>query len=86
MPLGGHSQNNVGIRRVIASLATPQFRNFEANGSQLYVVMDSRGHDHGGTHYAKGATVAYDDAGGTKYTNYPVMEREFNKGMLDPAD
>jgi hypothetical protein len=86
MPAGANTKRNVGIRRLITSVATPQYRNFEPNGAQTYVVMSSKGHTHGGTTYTQGQTIPYDAAGSTLYTDYPRMEREFNRNGLDPSN
>jgi hypothetical protein len=85
MAAGPNTKTNVGIRRFVYSVTPPGLRNFEPNGTTTYVVMTSKGYDHAGTHYAKGATIPYDAAGGTKYGNAPRLERDFNRGALDPS-
>ena len=82
MPLGFNTQHDIGIRRITGF----GLRNFELNGTQLYVVVNGNGYDHAGNHYAKGQTVAYDASGGTAYNNTARLERDFNRGALDPAD
>jgi hypothetical protein len=82
MAAGANTHRNVGIRRMTTQ---GQERNFEPNGTQTYVVLDSHGIDHAGTHYAKGATIAYDEATGTLYSDYPRMERDYNRGAIDPS-
>ena len=84
--LGANSIRNVGVRRVIGSLATPQRRNFEPNGTQKYMVVRGASYTHAGNIYAKGQTIAYDAAGGTQYSNLARLERDFNRGVLDPVD
>ena len=86
MPMGANTKNNVGIRRVIASLTPPAERNFETNGSQVYKVVTGHGYFYLGTVYAKGATIPYDAAGGTKYSLWPQLQRDWNLGWIDPAD
>jgi hypothetical protein len=54
---------------MVYSLVPPVERNFEPNGSQLYVVMSGHGYTHAGNSYAKGASIPYDAAAGTKYSN-----------------
>lgn len=83
MALGTNTKRNVGIRRLIASVG--QYRNFEPNGTQTYNVASDKGYDHAGNHYAKGATIPFDAAGGTLYSNYPRLERDFNRRALDPS-
>jgi hypothetical protein len=85
MGAGASTQRDVGIRRMITSLATPQYRNFEPNGTQTYTVMASS-YTHAGTTYAKGAVVPYDLATNTLYSDYPKMERDFNRRVLDPSN
>jgi hypothetical protein len=85
MPAGSNSKVNIGIRRLIKSTTPPGLRNFEANGTQTYVVVADKGYDHAGNHYAKGATIPYDDVGGAKYSHFNRLERDFNTGALDPS-
>ena len=85
MPLGPNTKTNVGIRRLVYSVTPPQLRNFEPNGTQTYVVMSSHGYSHAGNSYAKGQTIPYDAGGGTTYSNRPRLERDFNRGALDPS-
>jgi len=86
MPLGPRTKSNVGIRRMVYSLVPPMERNFEPNGSQLYVVMSGHGYTHAGNSYAKGASIPYDAAAGTKYSNPRKLERDFNGRLIGPAD
>jgi hypothetical protein len=62
MPAGQNSISNVGVRRLIYSLATPQMRNFEVNGTQTYVVVvgPPLSYTYNGVVYAKGATIPFD--------------------------
>lgn len=83
MALGSNSKVNVGIRRFVASVGG--YRNFEPNGTQTYNVASDKGYSHAGNSYAKGATIPYDAAGGTLYGNYPRLERDFNRRVLDPS-
>ena len=78
--LGANSIHNVGIRRMIGSLATPQYRSFEINGAQKYQVARAVSYSHAGNSYAKGQTIAYDAAGGTAYSNTARLARDFNRG------
>jgi hypothetical protein len=86
MPAGPNTKANVGIRRFIYSTTPPGYRNFEPNGTQTYTVVASHGYSHAGTSYTKGQTIAYDAAGGTKYGNINRLERDFNRGALDPSN
>jgi hypothetical protein len=86
MPLGPNTKSNVGIRRVVASLTPPQERCFEVNGTQVYVVMSAQSYSHAGNSYTKGASIPYDAAAGTKYSNAARLERDFVRGVLDPVD
>jgi hypothetical protein len=86
MPIGPNTKSNVGVRRMVYSLTPPQERNFEPNGTQLYVVMSGHGYSHAGNSYAKGASIPYDAAAGTKYSNLARLERDFNARLLGPAD
>lgn len=85
MASGSNTKRNVGIRRLIATVVPPQERNFEANGEQTYVVVSSHGYSHAGVNYARGATIPYDLAAGTLYSNYPKMERDFNARLIEPS-
>jgi hypothetical protein len=75
---------------MIYSLATPQYRNFEVNGTQPYLVAVSftapYTYTYAGVAYAKGATIPYDAAGATKYSNDAQLRQDFNSGLLDPAN
>ena len=86
MPMGANTKSNVGIRRVIATLTPPAERCFEVNGSQVYKVITGHGYFYLGTVYAKGATISYDAAGGTRYAGWPQLERDFVLGWVDPID
>lgn len=79
-----NTQANIGIRRLVCSLATPAYRNFEPNGGQLYKVMRPV-YEYAGTTYHAGDVIPFDGGGGTYYTNDAQIERDFNSGDLDPA-
>jgi len=87
MPAGVNTRVNIGVRRMIYSLATPQMRNFEVNGTQTYkVVINARiPYVYAGVLYAPGATIPYDAATNTLYSNAAQIERDFNSGALDPS-
>jgi hypothetical protein len=86
MPAGVNTQSNIGVRRMIYSLATPQWRNFEVNGTQQYKVMQAGNvpYVYAGAVVANGATIAYDAAG--KYSAAAVLETHFNAGLIDPVN
>jgi len=91
MPAGVNTKSNIGIRRFIYSLPTPEYRNFEVNGTQLYKVMCGAPLPTGGVfyqysnqNYLQFQTVVYD--GGTFYKNPAQIERDFSRGWLDPID
>lgn len=84
MPAGANTNHDIGIRRMITSIASPAYRNFEVNGTQTYNVIASS-YSYAGSAYAQGATIPYDSAGGTLYSNPAQLERDFNSGMLDPS-
>jgi hypothetical protein len=86
MPAGQNSISNIGVRRMIYSLATPEYRNFEANGTQTYLVAVGApvSYVYAGVVYAKGATIPYDAAG--KYSNPGQLECDFNAGWIDPSN
>jgi hypothetical protein len=86
MAAGSNTKNNVGIRRVVASLTPPAERNFETNGAQVYKVINGHGYFYAGIVYAKGAAIPYDGAGGTKYSGWPQLQRDWNLGWIDPID
>jgi hypothetical protein len=86
MPIGANTKNNIGLRRVVASLTPPAERCFEVNGSQQYRVITGHGYFYAGTVYAQGATIPYDAAGGTKYGAWPQLQRDWNLGWIDPLD
>ena len=85
MPAGSNTKSDIGIRRIITSVSPAGYRNFEANGSQTYVVAADKGYDYKGTHYAKGATIPYDAAGNTKYGDPVRLERDYNRRVIDPS-
>jgi hypothetical protein len=64
MPAGINTQIGLGIRRMIRSLPTPQYRNFEVNGTQLYQVNVAfpvgYTYTYAGAVRAPGATIPYD--------------------------
>lgn len=82
MAQGVNSKRNVGIRRFVPSFG---YRNFEPNGTQTYTVATSKGYSHAGVSYTKGQTIAYDAAGGTAYSNINRLERDYNRGAIDPS-
>jgi hypothetical protein len=88
MPAGTNTKINVGVSRMIYSLATPQMRNFEVNGTQTYNVavgyVGIYKYTYAGTVYAKGATIPYDGTG--VYLNPAQLERDFNAGLIDPSN
>jgi hypothetical protein len=86
MPAGANTKNNVGIRRVVATVTPPAERCFEINGQQVYKVMSAQAYSYAGNSYAKGASIPYDAAGGTKYLNPTILARDFNRLVVDPAD
>ena len=85
MAAGVNSQVNIGVRRMIYSLATPQYRNFEVNGTQTYnVTVNAKvPFVYSNALVAPGATIAYDAAG--KYSNPAFLEVCFNMGWIDPS-
>jgi hypothetical protein len=87
MPAGVNSTSNIGVRRMIYSLATPEYRNFEVNGTQTYnVTVNARvPFVYGNVVVPPGATIPYDDAG-TRYTNPGFLEVCFNMGWIDPSN
>jgi hypothetical protein len=84
MAAGANTKSDVGIRRMITSLGTPQYRNFEVNGAQTYAPT-AGGYTYAGATYAKGAAIPFDAAGGTLYGKPSQLERDFNSGLLDPT-
>jgi hypothetical protein len=88
MPAGTNTQSNIGIRRMIFSLATPQWRNFEVNGTQQYKVVQAgtTPYVYAGAVVAQGATIAYDAVAATKYSAATVLEIHFNAGLIDPIN
>jgi hypothetical protein len=86
MAAGANTKNNVGIRRVVATLTPPVERNFETNGAQVYKVVVGHAYSYANTTYAKGAIVPYDAAGGTRYGAWPQLQRDWSLGWIDPAD
>ena len=85
MAAGANTRSNVGIRRMIYSTTPPGYRNYEPNGTQTYTVVSSHGYSHAGNSYAKGATIPFDASGGTLYSSPGRLERDFNRGALDPS-
>ncbi len=73
---------NIGVRRMIYSLATPEYRNFEPKGGQLYSVVRPQ-LQYAGTVYNRGDTIPYD--AGSQYSDDALMEIWFNQGWVDPA-
>jgi len=85
MPAGNNTKcNSYGIRRVCYGLASPDYRNFELNGTQQYKVVTCKPYVYNGAAYAQGATIPYD--AGSVYSNYAQLERDFNAGWLDPIN
>jgi hypothetical protein len=86
--MASNTQTNIGVRRLIKPLfgqfATPQFRNYEPHGGQLYLVVRPS-LQWAGTTYARGATIPYDASFGTRYSNDALMEIVFNQAWVDPA-
>jgi hypothetical protein len=74
----------IGVRRMIYSLATPQYRNYDPHGGQLYNAVRST-YEYQGVIYDAGQTIPFDGGGGTFYTNDAQLERDFNAGLIDPA-
>jgi hypothetical protein len=74
---------NIGVRRMIYSLPTPEYRNYEAKGGQLYLAVQSN-LEYAGNIYTVGETIPFDGAG--VYANDALMEVYFNAGMIDPID
>jgi hypothetical protein len=86
MAAGANTRSNVGIRRVISSLTPAQERCFEVNGTQLYRVVVGHSYTYLGNVYAKGAILPYDGAGGTRYSAWPQLQRDFTLLWVDPLD
>lgn len=88
MPAGTNTKSNIGISRMIYTLATPQMRNFEVNGTQTYNVavglIAPQSFTYAGAVYTKGQTIPYDAAG--KYSNAAALEWQFNMGWIDPSN
>lgn len=78
-----NTQINVGVRRMIYSLAVPAFRNYEPKGGQTYNSMRLN-LEYMGVLYQVGQTIPYDSSG-TSYSNDALMERYFNAGWIDPS-
>lgn len=81
-----NTQMNVGIRRMIYSLPSPEYRNFEQVG-QLYQAI-SPNLEYNYVVYANGQTIPFDGGGSPKtfYTNTALLEIYFNAGMIDPIN
>jgi hypothetical protein len=70
---------------MIYSLSPPQYRNFEVNGSgQSYKVVTAAPYLYNNVVYTQGQTITFDS--GSSYSNPAQLERDFNRGWLDPAD
>jgi len=78
-----NTASNIGVRRMIRSLATPQYRNYEPKGGQLYNAVQTVWY--AGVTYVKGQQIPFDGGGGTYYKNDALLEVYFNAGMIDPA-
>lgn len=78
-----NTQANIGVRRMIYSLATPEHRNYEIKGGQLYKAVRPN-LEYKGTVYNPGTTIPYDGPGGTSYSDDALMESYFNSGWIDP--
>ena len=76
-----HTQANIGVRRMIYSLAAPEHRNYEPKGGQLYKAVQDR-LQYGGTVYRSGDTIPFD--AGSQYSDDALMEVYFNAAMVDP--
>lgn len=79
-----NTSSNIGVRRMIYSLASPAYRNYEGNGAQLYNAVRST-YEYQGVIYNAGQTITFDGGSGTFYTNDAQLERDFNAGLIDPA-
>ena len=79
-----NTTNNIGVRRLIYSLPTPEHRNYEPKGGQIYKAV--RSHlEYQGTIYNFDDTIPYDALGGTVYSDDALMEMYFNQGWIDPV-
>lgn len=77
-----NTDSNVGIRRMIYSLADPEYRNYEPEGGQLYLaVRDNL--EYQGVTYNSGDTIPFDED--ARYSDDYLMEEYFNQGWIDPA-
>jgi hypothetical protein len=79
-----NTKSNIGIRRMIYSLPTPEHRNYEPKGGQLYKALRGR-LEYKGTVYNAGDTIPYDATGGTVYSDDALMEIYFNQAWIDPV-
>jgi hypothetical protein len=77
-----NTTSNIGIRRMIYTITTPAYRNFEGQGGQLYTVRQGSV-NYKGTVYAAGTEIPYD--GSSVYTDDATMEQWFNAGIVDPS-
>lgn len=73
---------NIGVRRMIYSLASPEHRNYEPQGGQLYKAV-LPGLEYAGNTYNARDTIPYDGDG--VYTNDALMEVYFNQAWIDPV-
>ena len=73
-----HTQANIGIRRMIRTLATPAYRNFEPGGTVQYVSNKSR-LTINGTVYQPGDALPLGVLPDEK------LEVLFNAGEINPA-
>jgi hypothetical protein len=75
-----NTTTNIGIRRMIYSITTPAYRNFEPDA--LHTVR--RGSvDYAGTVYSMGTEIPFD--GTLVYLNPALLEVLFNDGTIDPS-
>jgi hypothetical protein len=75
---------NLGIRRMIYSLSTPEFRNFERSGQSYKCVRDK--YEYQGTVYNAGDVIPYDVAG-TSYGNLPNSNGTSTRaGLIRPRN
>jgi hypothetical protein len=82
--MASNTDINIGIRRMIYSLATPEYRNYEPQGGQLYAAVRVN-LEYQGTTYNPGDTIPYDNEDESAYTDDALMEMYFNQGWVDPV-
>jgi len=82
-----NTQANIGIRRMIHSLAAPEHRCFEGTVDATVAYNAYRHHlEFLGTVYTKGQTLPF-DVGGTSYSKKAVqiLELYWNNAWIVPA-